>query len=368
MLISQLIFVATFLNLLCVRRVFLLLIVCLLPLSVSAEEEYLTRRDGFSVIWDSIRRPSEEVTKPKFIDVQEDDPAFQEITYAVLRGILDDAEYFRPDGRLMMDDALLWLMRTRNVADLSDMQRAHLPALLEQYPIFTADVDKSIVEVTLDSLLNLIRSLDTMLMEEVHTVSYYADDFHGRGTAFGETFDMHDITAAHRTLPVNTMVEVKNIENGKTVTVRINDRGPYVDGRDMDLSLAAFEEIEDLSRGVLHATFKRLGDEELIDTCTNAIRRYQKRITRDVRFHRGIPHIWNIGEKISLGANRWFVVRGITYPDGVFVRMQDFVGPKDRFHFTPAQEGEYRFFIGTQDGHVREMRMEVHGCVTTNDS
>ncbi|MBU0767282.1 septal ring lytic transglycosylase RlpA family protein [Patescibacteria group bacterium] len=262
----------------------------------------------------------------------------------------------------MMSDALLWIMRSRNVAELSHMQMNNLSGLLKMYPIIDFEGDLGSIEVTRDSLVNLLRTLDTMMMEEVHTVSYYADDFHGNGTAFGETFDMNDITAAHRTMPVDTLVEVTNIENGNQVTVRINDRGPYVDGRDMDLSLAAFEKIADLSRGVLRARFKRLGDEQLIDTCTHTVRRYQKRITRDIRFHRGVPHSWNIGEKISLGANRWFVIRGITYPDGTFVKMQDFVGAKERFHFTPSKEGEYVFKIGTADGRLRDMRMEVHGC------
>ncbi|MCF7844910.1 MAG: septal ring lytic transglycosylase RlpA family protein [Kiritimatiellales bacterium] len=351
------------------RRVILLLIVFVLPFPLFAEEPILTRRDGFLLIWESIRRPSEEVNRPKFTDIQEGDEGFQEISYAADRGILDDdGGYFIPEGKLMMDDALLWLMRTRNVADLSDMQKEDLPTMLQKYPIFDYDGDISAFGVSQFQLIELIRTLDTMMMEEVHNVSYYADYFHGKGTAFGETFDMYDITAAHRTMPVNTLVEVTNIENQKKITVRINDRGPYVDGRDMDLSMAAFEKIADHSQGVLRARFKRLGDEELIDVCTNTVRRYQKRITNDVRFHRGIPHSWNVYEKISLGANRWFVVRGVTYPDGSFVRMQDYVGPKDRFHFTPSKEGDYIFKIGTIDGREREFRMEVHGCTTTNDS
>lgn len=348
-------------------KVLLLLVVLVLPLPLSAKEEsinYLTRRDGFLLIWESVRRPEEDVERPKFTDVQQDDEGFEEITYAAMRGILDgDAGYFEPQGRMMMDDAILWLMRSRNVAELSRMQMNNLLGLLKRYPIIDYDGDLGALQVTRDALISLIQTLDKMLLKEVHEVSFYADDFHGEGTAFGETFDMHAITAAHRTFPVNTMVEVTNIENGKKVTVRINDRGPYVDGRDMDLSAAAFEKIADHSQGVIQATFRRLGDEQLIDTCTQAVRRFQKRITRDVRFHRGVPNTWNVGEKISLGANRWFVVRGVTYPDGTFVRMQDFVGPKERFHFTPSQEGEYLFNIGTIDGRMRDMRMEVHSCL-----
>jgi len=73
--------------------------------------------------------------------------------------------------------------------------------------------------------------------------SFYADEFHGRKTANGETYDMNALTAAHRTLPFGTMVSVKNTNNGKAVVVRINDRGPFKDNRIIDLSLAAAKQI-----------------------------------------------------------------------------------------------------------------------------
>ena len=69
--------------------------------------------------------------------------------------------------------------------------------------------------------------------------SYYADQFHGRRTANGETFDMHAMTAAHRSLPFGTRVRVTNLDNGRSVVVRINDRGPFVEGRIIDLSYGA---------------------------------------------------------------------------------------------------------------------------------
>ena len=73
--------------------------------------------------------------------------------------------------------------------------------------------------------------------------SYYADEFNGRTTANGEVFDMHAMTAAHRSLPFDTRVKVRNLENGREVIVRINDRGPFVDNRVIDLSLGAAREI-----------------------------------------------------------------------------------------------------------------------------
>ncbi|WP_284125831.1 septal ring lytic transglycosylase RlpA family protein [Parerythrobacter aestuarii] len=73
--------------------------------------------------------------------------------------------------------------------------------------------------------------------------SYYGRRFHGRRTASGEAFDMRAMTAAHKTLPFGTRVRVTNPRNGRSVIVRINDRGPYARGRTIDLSRAAAEEI-----------------------------------------------------------------------------------------------------------------------------
>jgi len=69
--------------------------------------------------------------------------------------------------------------------------------------------------------------------------SWYGPDFHGLATSSGETYDMHAMTAAHTTLPIPTWVEVTNLANGRRVTVRVNDRGPFVDNRIIDLSFAA---------------------------------------------------------------------------------------------------------------------------------
>jgi rare lipoprotein A len=74
--------------------------------------------------------------------------------------------------------------------------------------------------------------------------SWYGGDFHGRRTASGERYDMHEMTAAHRTLPFGTMVEVHNPRNGRSVTVRINDRGPFARNRIIDLSYAAAQALQ----------------------------------------------------------------------------------------------------------------------------
>jgi rare lipoprotein A len=74
---------------------------------------------------------------------------------------------------------------------------------------------------------------------QVGVASYYAGSWHGRRTASGERFDMHELTAAHRTLPFGTRVRVTNLNNGREVIVRINDRGPWKKKRVIDVSYAA---------------------------------------------------------------------------------------------------------------------------------
>lgn len=80
--------------------------------------------------------------------------------------------------------------------------------------------------------------------------SWYGPGFHGNTTANGERYDQNALTAAHRTLPFNTVVRVVNLENGKTVDVRINDRGPFVDNRIIDLSRAAASRIDMIQSGL----------------------------------------------------------------------------------------------------------------------
>src|SRR5512134_3952100 len=79
--------------------------------------------------------------------------------------------------------------------------------------------------------------------------SWYGRDFHGLATSSGETYNMHAMTAAHTTLPLPTWVEVTNLENGKRVVVKVNDRGPFVDNRLIDLSYAAATQLDMVRSG-----------------------------------------------------------------------------------------------------------------------
>lgn len=96
-----------------------------------------------------------------------------------------------------------------------------------------------------------VRSSSRGTSEFEGDASYYADPYHGRPTANGETFDKNKTTAAHRTLPFDTWVRVENRLNGKKVDVRINDRGPFVAGRVIDLSLGAARKIDMVRAGVV---------------------------------------------------------------------------------------------------------------------
>ena len=79
--------------------------------------------------------------------------------------------------------------------------------------------------------------------------SFYAEDFHGKLTANGEVYDMYGLTAAHKTLPLNTIARVTNMENDKSIILRINDRGPFVAGRILDCSFGAAKKLGFIAQG-----------------------------------------------------------------------------------------------------------------------
>ena len=90
----------------------------------------------------------------------------------------------------------------------------------------------------------------TPIIEQTGEASSYGRGFHGKATANGEKFDKNNLTAAHPTLPLGTKATVTNLDNGKSVDVTINDRGPYVKGRDIDVSEGAAEELDMTKSGI----------------------------------------------------------------------------------------------------------------------
>ena len=93
------------------------------------------------------------------------------------------------------------------------------------------------------------------------TASWYGIPFHGRQTASGETYDMNGMTCAHRTLPFGTVLLVTNTGNGRSATVRVTDRGPYVSGRIIDLSRGAASALDMLATGTAQVELKAVGNE-----------------------------------------------------------------------------------------------------------
>jgi rare lipoprotein A len=95
----------------------------------------------------------------------------------------------------------------------------------------------------------------------VGKASWYGESFEGKPTASGEPYDMHDFTAAHPTLPLGTYVKVTNLSNGRSVVVRINDRGPVIDGRIIDVSYNAAKALDFKSRGIQPVRLDLVRDE-----------------------------------------------------------------------------------------------------------
>ncbi len=96
------------------------------------------------------------------------------------------------------------------------------------------------------------------MAQEIGQASFYAHKFHGRKTACGEIYDMHDLTAAHRKFPFGTLLRVTNLSNEKSVLVRVTDRGPFIKKRIVDVSYAAANALGFVSKGVANVEIKEV--------------------------------------------------------------------------------------------------------------
>ncbi len=112
---------------------------------------------------------------------------------------------------------------------------------------------------------------------EIMVTTYYAKYFHGRTTANGERYDHYAYSAAHKTLPFNSILRVTNPKNGKSVVVRVNDRGPFPPGRQLDLSYAAAKEIGMIRAGVIKTEVEFLPDDYTITEEQEATSDYASR-------------------------------------------------------------------------------------------
>ena len=112
------------------------------------------------------------------------------------------------------------------------------------------EIVRNEIESGKDTKTSSYNSEEEKTLYQTGVASFYGGKWHGKRTANGEIFDTYSLTAAHKTLPFNTKVKVTNLNNGKSVIVRINNRGPYSKGRVIDLSTAAFSAIENTSKGI----------------------------------------------------------------------------------------------------------------------
>ena len=146
---------------------------------------------------------------------------------------------------------------------------------------------------------------------EEGNASWYGNPFHGRRASNGEVYDMYKLTAAHRTLPFETMVRVTNLNNGKTTTVRITDRGPFVDNRIIDLSQAAAREIESIGPGVVPVRIEVLGN---VDVTAGFF-------TVQVGAFRDRGNADRLRDRLSLSYSPIFIQQ-YDSPDGAFYRVR----------------------------------------------
>lgn len=154
--------------------------------------------------------------------------------------------------------------------------------------------------------------------EQIGIASWYGGKFHGRQTANGEIFNTNDLTAAHKELPFNTKVTVTNMANGKSVDVRINDRGPYVGDRVIDLSYAAARALDMVRDGTANVLIVTSDFEELKITFNIQVGAYKTiEYAREMKTKLEAAGFSPVAELANSGVTR-IVLKGIpedeTYP------------------------------------------------------
>lgn len=125
-------------------------------------------------------------------------------------------------------------------------------------PLLASDTSQVNNDEDVLERLTAVASNSVGKFKQTGLASWYGRQFHGRKTASGETFDMNALTAAHRSLPLNCYVKVTNKSNGKSVVVKVNDRGPFSGKRVMDLSYGAAKQLGITSKGVGNVSIERV--------------------------------------------------------------------------------------------------------------
>jgi len=126
--------------------------------------------------------------------------------------------------------------------------------IIEKYKLFIDKNRRALLAIACFMLVTLAIYISSAIYHQyngwVIRASFYGEPFHGRRTSSGEVYDMNALTVAHRTLPMGTRLKVTNLKNGRSVIVRVNDRGPYIWGRDLDLSVAAAKRLKMVKDGI----------------------------------------------------------------------------------------------------------------------
>jgi rare lipoprotein A len=164
--------------------------------------------------------------------------------------------------------------------------------------------------------------------QETGLASWYGGYFHGRKTSNGETYDMYDATAAHKTLPMNTYLLVKNLENGREITVRVNDRGPFHQGRIIDMSKTGASKLGFIEQGTAKVRITALGEATTSRKAGLETRRFKEHAD----FRRGEFYIQigsfadqNNARRLKdkmLAAGRKSVIQKFDRGDQIFFRVQ----------------------------------------------
>ena len=165
---------------------------------------------------------------------------------------------FTQDNASHIDRVLSELTRQHDSAS-SLVKSARQPTSLAlNSSLLATDTSKLSNDEDVLERLTAVASNSVSKFKQTGLASWYGRQFHGRKTASGETFDMNGLTAAHRSLPLNCYVKVTNKTNGKSVVVKVNDRGPFSGNRVMDLSYGAAKQLGITNKGVGNVSIERV--------------------------------------------------------------------------------------------------------------
>jgi rare lipoprotein A len=234
----------------------------------------VNRAEGLKMIFKCLEIDTELESEPEsFPDVPDESWFAKYVKKAQELSVVNGYEdgYFRPENKINRVEALkiIFELTGDELVEPEEDPYADTPkdSWFAKYALKAKE--KTVLDMNLDGNVhpedNLTRGDIAEMIYRVKKsdegyffgkITYYGGYFHGRTTAFGETFDENGMTAAHLTLPYNTVVKVTNKENGKELEVRITDRGPYTKGRILDLAKAAFLEIAELEEGYVHGQYQ----------------------------------------------------------------------------------------------------------------